>query len=335
MTSNRPTPLDRMRRYVHSLQEADRPSESYVSVALGDLAAIVTLADVLRTDLADPALGWETAKIEAGQYERADKILRRLTVLISTRGSAELQEAANRAYDEVDKEDGPKEWGRAREHLVYDLQQVRGALKLEREISSERLEKIRDLKERAGEPSQEDDDPTENAALRKDVEDLQTEREDWLEEKKALETALRKEKDLVHSLRLNGARHWFAFGWDKPIVMPGDVYARYCRVCEKDEGHPAHFTSKARYLDSRDVEGAVEVVRKRLEAFLTEGVRLGHGLVHKAALDLLGGLPGIPLAEEPPQEDAEPHCSCGAPKSNHPFRHPFSSRPPNDPEGTR
>jgi hypothetical protein len=340
MASNRPTPLDRMRRYVNSLQEADRPSESYVSVALGDLAAVVTLADVLRADHADPDLGWTTAAIEADLYEQAERIKRRLTVLISTRGTPELQEAANQVYDEVAKKDDAKEWGRARQHLVGDLGQVRAALKMERGISAERLTKIGELKKRIAEleetTSPADDDPTENATLRKDVEDLQTEREDWLEEKTALETALRWERDLVHSLRFNGAGHWFAFGWDKPIVMPGDVYQRFCKVCEKDEGHPAHFSSKATYLDSRDVEKSVEAVRKRLVEFLTEGVRLGHGLVRKTALDLLGGLPGVPLAPEPPQEDAEPHCSCGAPRSNHPFKHPFSSAPPNDrSEGTR
>lgn len=43
-----------------------------------------------------------------------------------------------------------------------------------------------------------------------------------------------------------------------------------------------------------EVSSAVEDVRERLEAFLTEGVRLGHGLVHRTALDLLRGLPGIP-----------------------------------------
>jgi hypothetical protein len=181
-----------------------------------------------------------------------------------------------------------------------------------------------------------DDDPTENAVLRKDVEDLQTEREDWLEDKKALETALRKEKDLVHSLKLNGAQHWFAFGWDKPVVMPGDVYQRFCKVCEKDEDHPAHFSSKATYLDSRDVEKAVEAVRGRLVEFLETMISARTLTAHTVVLDLLGGLPGIPLAEGARQEDAEPRCSCGAPESNHPYKHPFSAVPPDDrPEGTR
>jgi hypothetical protein len=327
MASNKPTPLDRMRRYASTLREAGRAEDDYVSVKLGDLSTVVMLADTLRADHADPDLGWTTAAIEAQQYERTERLLRRLTVLVGTRAPAEVQEAANKIFDEADKEEGAQEWGRAREHLVHDLGQVRQALKLERRISEERLAKIAELKKSV--PADADDDPTENAVLRKDVEDLQTEREDWLEEKKALEAALRKEKDLVHSLKLNGAQHWFAFGWDKPIVMPGDVYQRFCKVCEKEEDHPAHFSSKATYLDSRAVEKDVEAVRERLEAFLTEGVRLGHGLVRKTALDLLGGLPGIPLVPEPVEEHAEPHCSCGAPKSNHPFQHPFDSGPPN------
>lgn len=334
MASNKPTPLDRMRRYASTLREAGRAEEDYVSVKLGDLSTVVMLADTLRADHADPDLGWTTAAIEAQQYERTERLLRRLTVLVGTRAPAEVQEAANKIFDEADKEEGAQEWGRAREHLVHDLGQVRQALKLERQISEERLAKIAELKKSV--PADADADPTENAVLRKDVEDLQTEREDWLEEKKALEAALRKEKDLVHSLKLNGARHWFAFGWDKPIVMPGDVYQRFCRVCEKDEGHPAHFSSKATYLDSRDVEKAVEAARKRLVEFLETMVSARTLTAHTVVLDLLGGLPGIPLVPEPVEEHAEPHCNCGAPKSNHPFRHPFNPGPPNDlPEGVR
>lgn len=341
MTSNRPTPLDRMRRYASTLKEAGRAEEDYVSVKLGDLSTVVMLADTLRADHADPDLGWTTAAIEAQQYERTERLLRRLTVLVGTRAPAEVQEAANKIFDEADKEEGAQEWGRAREHLVHDLGQVRQALKLERQISEKRLAKIAELKKSV--PADADADPTENAALRKDVEDLQLEREDWLEAKKELTRALdavreelTKKDALIHSLKLNGAGHWFAFGWDKPIVMPGDVYVRYCRVCEKDEGHPAHFTAKAKYLDSRVVEEGVEGARKRLVAFLESGTRMGATTAYNTALDLLGGLPGIPLAEQEPEEDAEPHCSCGAPKSNHPFRHPFSSAPPNGAtEGTR
>jgi cell division protein FtsB len=280
MTSNRPTPLDRMRRYVHSLQEADRPSESYVSVALGDLAAVVTLADVLRADHADPDLGWTTAAIEADLYEQAERVKRRLTVLISTRGTPELQEAANRIYDEEAEKDGAKDWGRAREHLVGDLGQVRAALNLEREISAERLTKIGELKKEIEALKKSRTSADDEAALREDLEDLQNQREDLEEKVKKLEKELR-EKDAV-------------------------------------------------------LEEAVEAARARVTVFLIEGTRMGATTAQNTTLGLLSGLPGIPLAAEPSGEDAEPHCSCGAPKSNHPFRHPFSSKPPNDlPEGTR
>lgn len=266
MTGDRPTPLDRMRRYVSSLQEADRPSESYVTVALGDLAAIVTLADVLRADHADPALGWSTAAIEAAEYERIRKILDEVVKVVTAHGTQFLRDAVDAVLVSVPSQtpDDP------------------------------------DDEEHDEEPEEELGEHAENMALREDLEDLQNQREDLEEKIKELERALTKERELIASLRVNGARHWFAFGYDKPSVQ-GSPYVQYCSVCNRDKDHPAHLQSTARYLDSRDMERDARTVQARLERLL-HGAGTSPETAAVTALEILRGLPGIPASG---QEEGE------------------------------
>lgn len=276
MTSERKerAALDQLRWYANVQQEAGRKETAYVSVRLGHVIQLVMLADTLKADHADPALGWTTAAVEAELYERAERIRRRLTVLISTRGSKELQDAAEAVYADI-----PDPLADGTRTDVVGLARDRAQmLKLEREISSKRLTAIGELKDeikalREGRATLEKDE----AALREDLEYLQNQREDLEEKVRELERTL------------------------------------------------------------RAVEKAVETIRERLVEFLQRsGVRVTDKAAQEAALDLLGGLPGIPLAGGARQEDAEPHCSCGAPESNHPYKHPFFAVPPDDrPEGTR
>lgn len=72
--------------------------------------------------------------------------------------------------------------------------------------------------------------------------------------------------NIVQSMRLNGARHHFAFGHQRWV--DGTGYVDHCRECGKDKGHPAHFLSDAKYLDSRVVEKAAEEALRRVEDFL-------------------------------------------------------------------
>jgi DNA repair exonuclease SbcCD ATPase subunit len=161
---------------------------------------------------------------------------------------------------------------------------------------------------------------------REDLEDLQNQKQDLEEKVKALEKALTKEREMVQSLRFNGARHWFAFDHQK---MVDGVFVDFCSVCTRDRGHPAHFQSGSKYLDSRDVEKAAQAAQSRLEAFLRSGLSMGPKMAPWTVLELLAGLPGIPEGKKQ-EEKTEQYCTCGAPKSNHPYRHPFNSGPPND-----
>lgn len=288
MTSDRPTPLDRIRHQVHTQQQADRPSESYVTVALGDLCALVTEIDMLRAD---------QVQRELPTGEEATQML-----LASMRSKGEKQSQEGPLYDRVRTVLAESDGFDPDKLQPDDYRQV-----------SHRLVDLLSY------------DEDEERALREDLEDLLNQKED-------LEAKLKKSEDLVRSMKVLGAQHYFEFGYDKPSIN-GSRYAQYCKVCDKEKKHPAHFFSGSTYLDSRAVEQAVEIIRERLTNYLKSQPLLGSATPQSLALILLGGLPGIPLAEESPQEDAEPHCACGAPKSNHPFKHPFTVAPPNDRPG--
>lgn len=161
-----------------------------------------------------------------------------------------------------------------------------------------------------------------NEAARQDIEDLQNQIEDLKAEQERyeeqhvgslnqrnielsarlaeVEEKLGKKEGLISALYRQGAGHWFAFGWDKPIVMPGDVYRRYCRICEKEEGHPAHFTSDATYLDSRAVQEDSRAALERVEKLLHTGLGMRTDTAAATARELLRGLPGI--APTPPEQ---------------------------------
>jgi hypothetical protein len=96
-------------------------------------------------------------------------------------------------------------------------------------------------------------------------------------------------KNLVLALRRNGGEHWFAFGYDKPSIL-GSRYARYCRVCDKEENDPSHFGNGVSVLSSTVVGEAVEAVRGRLEDFMMQHLKLGETPAREVVRDLLRGL---------------------------------------------
>lgn len=319
----RATPLDRVRRYVSDRQQLGKPEESFASIAFGDLVALVTLVDVLKTDLADPALGWETAGIEAELYEREHKILE--FVREAAKGTS-MKNVFDAAYATTPD---PLADG-TRKDVVAQAREAVRMLALERVISSNRLGRIGDMKKEiralkeSGSPLGEKDE----AVLHEDLEDLQNQREDLEQKLKLLERQLTEKDEIIIGLRMHGGEHWFSHGYQKVTNVMLGHWVDYCKVCDKPKDDPSHFGNGNKALPSTMVEQAVEVARKRLVEFLQRsGVRVTAKAAHEAALDLLGGLPGISLVPEIEQEDAERHCTCGAPESNHPFRHPFDPAP--------
>lgn len=140
------------------------------------------------------------------------------------------------------------------------------------------------------------------------------------------------EKDeLIHSMRLNGARHHFAFAYDKYVEGAGQRL-QFCSVCDKDKAHPAHFAQGSRYLDSREVEKAATDAQERLCRVL-----VGMGLNHRASLntarEILRGLPGIgdfqPVPGRLEVDEAPRRCACGLLQDEHSkVKHPFSPAGP-------
>jgi hypothetical protein len=99
---------------------------------------------------------------------------------------------------------------------------------------------------------------------------------------------------VIKSMRLNGARHHFVFAYDKYVEAAGRRL-QFCRDCDKDKGHPAHFGQGSRYLDSREVEKASSVALERVADFLRG---LGIGPAAAVSQELLAGLPGLPETKE-------------------------------------
>lgn len=137
-----------------------------------------------------------------------------------------------------------------------------------------------------------------NALLRQDLENAQNQREDDQAEIERLKGELRKKDELVASMRLNGARHYFAFGYDKPSIL-GSRHAQYCRVCDKERGHPCHFFSDATYLDSRDVEAAMTVLKARLTEFIARSAAVPQEEVQGTVETLLEGLMDVSKEDLP------------------------------------
>lgn len=149
------------------------------------------------------------------------------------------------------------------------------------------------------------------ALARKDIEDLLEDCEEYQSETMAAKEAfnnLVKQKQqwakdraeverltkMIHSMQFNGARHWFAFAyqrWSQEL----NRFVDYCRECNKDKEHPAHFAQGSRYLDSRVVERASEKALERVERFL-KGLNVIRA--REVAKELLEGLPYIDGPEE-------------------------------------
>lgn len=102
---------------------------------------------------------------------------------------------------------------------------------------------------------------------------------------------------IVASMRLNGAVHWFVYGYQQ---HDGVRYVERCGDCDKDKGHPAHFGQGARYLDSREVEKAAKEAQERLCNVLVDGLRLDHRVALNMAREILRGIPGIDPFQEAP-----------------------------------
>jgi hypothetical protein len=103
---------------------------------------------------------------------------------------------------------------------------------------------------------------------------------------------VKKLKDLVFSMRLNGAAHHFSFEGAK--FIEGRGWVPHCKICGKDDQHPAHFANGgARYVDSRDVVRARSRVR---EALIRTGMT--ETLVDQIIDEIFFNLPGVkPLGE--------------------------------------
>lgn len=157
----------------------------------------------------------------------------------------------------------------------------------------------------------------ENETLREDAEDYLNRIEDLKGQVDRLTAELAQEKEratpspedsalalkvselegVVASMRLNGAVHWFVYGYQQ---HDGVRYVDRCKICDKDKGHPAHFGQGARYLDSREVEKATAEAQERLCNILVDGMKLGHRVALNTARELLRGLPGIAPFQEVP-----------------------------------
>jgi hypothetical protein len=164
------------------------------------------------------------------------------------------------------------------------------------------------------------------ALPRKDIEDLLEDVEvatrELIEAKEAAENLLEQKrqwakdaaeveqlKALIQSMRMNGAQHHFAYGWQK-YSEEQRRWIDHCKVCTKDYGHPAHFASGSKYLDSRVVEKqAVTAVKRVVEMLEGQGFR--PLLAQNTARELLAGLPGIP---EPFDGEEEPQGRCTKPR---------------------
>lgn len=106
------------------------------------------------------------------------------------------------------------------------------------------------------------------------------------------EQTIERLEQLVASMRLNGARHHFSFAYDKYVEEEGKRI-QFCRDCDKEKDHPAHFAQGSRYLDSRHVEKAAKAAQERLCNFLVDGAKLGYMASLNTAREILNGLPGI------------------------------------------
>lgn len=114
-----------------------------------------------------------------------------------------------------------------------------------------------------------------------------------------LEKTVDRLEKLVASMRLNGARHWFCFAYDKYVEEAGKRL-QFCRDCDKEKDHPTHFAQGARYLDSRKVEEAAKAAQERLCNLLEDGMKLNARTALNTARELLRGLPGIGDFQEVP-----------------------------------
>jgi len=112
------------------------------------------------------------------------------------------------------------------------------------------------------------------------------------EYKEGLEQRVKDLEALIASMRLNGARHHFVFAYDRHMEEAGRRL-QFCRDCDKEKEHPAHFAQGSRYLDSREVEKAARAAQERLCNLLVDGMKLGHMTALNTARELLQGLPGI------------------------------------------
>lgn len=167
-----------------------------------------------------------------------------------------------------------------------------------------------------------------NTLQRTDLEDLQNQREDLEEKVKKLLRQLREKDEAIQGLRMHGGEHWFVLAYQRSGMD-------HCKVCDKPRDDPSHFGNGGKALSSTAVEKAVKLVQGRLESLMQTGLGMGAQTAAQTVLEVLQGLPGIPEGNAPQEEKRERYCTCGAPESNHPYRHPFESGPPNQPEGIR
>jgi hypothetical protein len=108
-----------------------------------------------------------------------------------------------------------------------------------------------------------------------------------------LEEKLLKSRQLVTSMQLNGARHWFSFSHQKVVNVALSHWVDICKICDKEKAHPAHFQADAEYLDSRGVEVAVAAAQERLCRVLEDGMHIRATVALNMARELLQGLPGV------------------------------------------
>lgn len=139
----------------------------------------------------------------------------------------------------------------------------------------------------------------ESVDARETTDNLLEQKRQWVKDADELDRL----KKLIHSMRFNGARHHFAYGYQR-YNEEQRRYIDHCSVCTKDRGHPAHFGEGSRYLDSREVERqAVEALRRVVEFLEGNPLHFQPLVAQNTARELLAGLPGIP---EPMNGEEEP-----------------------------
>jgi chromosome segregation ATPase len=151
MTTER-TPYGRLSAYLDVLPQgtmcAGDPiivggdSMNPLRVYRGDLASVLYELNTLRQDHKDPALGWETAAIEAQLYEQANDKLWALEDLVKKLGSEKLRDKVEELL-ETPPADGPTK----REGVVEELRKALEELAVQRQDIEDLTNERDDLKD--------------------------------------------------------------------------------------------------------------------------------------------------------------------------------------------